>query len=310
MRIPSWAYGRTAVVLVAGFFAVGLPWGNWPIVPAFIQQAIPKIGDAFLIAVIVGFLIDRTIKAELIRTFTMDISPHIIGNLLPTELREHMLTYLTVTLLRRTWCIDYTIAPAPLCDRCIELRTSSRYEMVNLSKFPQQYKSEYEIDDTWKCKKGRAEIKTFQVLGPTAGESCSLDGADLRSRNGSEHLTASTNVVLPASPHEAYSFLLESIEHFPDAFESSFIAKYPTLGCTVTVLHAKDQFHVNLWLSCDDAGLPPRRIELSHGTRWEIACPLLPGQSILVTWQPVKRAADQVEASGNCADLQPSLTTK
>ena len=76
-------------------FAVGLflawPWhlegalGGYPSLLEFAKDDLPRLGDALMIAPIVIWAIEKAAAHELLDTFVSDLSPHIIGNLLPIE---------------------------------------------------------------------------------------------------------------------------------------------------------------------------------------------------------------------------------
>ncbi len=83
-----------------GLFLAAYPWEGSaslmsnPNLRTFLMHVLPKIGEAFMIAPLLAIAVELAAAQELLKTFAYDVSHHIIGRLLPPELREHMLGYL------------------------------------------------------------------------------------------------------------------------------------------------------------------------------------------------------------------------
>lgn len=59
-----------------------------------------KLGDAVLIAAILGGLVERAMNDEHFRALVQYISVEVFGNLLPPELREHIRGYFKMDFVR------------------------------------------------------------------------------------------------------------------------------------------------------------------------------------------------------------------
>jgi hypothetical protein len=92
-----------AASFVFGLMMAAIPWGEWPILGnhptlQFLAYVLPRIGDAFMIAPLLAIAVEFAAARQLLKDFANDVSHHIVGRLLPPELREHILGYLTPTL--------------------------------------------------------------------------------------------------------------------------------------------------------------------------------------------------------------------
>ena len=62
-----------------------------------------------IIAIFLIVLVDSAAKRRLLREFAEDVSLHIIGRWLPTELRSYLEEYLASDIVRKSWTIRYNI---------------------------------------------------------------------------------------------------------------------------------------------------------------------------------------------------------
>lgn len=291
-RLKWWL--QTLVVLALGIYLIMWPWNDWPFVkglplfPELLQLGLPKVGDALVIAGVIALLVDRAVKRDLLLEFASDISHHMVGNLLPPELREHIRNYLKVALVRKNWSINYESEIQENSTKTVKVTTRSTYEMENRSAAPKKYKHEFLVEQRT-VGKTAPQIVSFAVISPNSKECYELSEHDSSTRpaNFNGWLVLSKEVTIPPPPHAVYTFVAECTEFFPENYSDSFVALYPALKTTVTVCYPKDELVVNLNLSCDDAGYPVRRVEVGRGTQWLIETPLLHGQSIITAWEPI-----------------------
>src|SRR5271163_4581462 len=107
------------VAFLFGLFLASSPWDAWvpalshPTMSGLLTRLLPRLGDALMIAPLVAVAVELAAAQELLKKFAIDVSHHIVGRLLPPELREHILGYLTTHFVRRHWFIQYTIEEWP-----------------------------------------------------------------------------------------------------------------------------------------------------------------------------------------------------
>jgi hypothetical protein len=273
-----------------GLVLAASPWEAWsslaqhPNLRALLLHVLPRVGDAFMIAPLLAIAVEFAAAQELLKSFAFDISHHIIGRLLPAELREHMLSYLTMNWVRRRWFVEYTIEEWPNKPGFIQLASFTEYELENRSDSSRSYPFVYELEESYFPKVGEARM---------CHACASVDGLPLveHKEEDLKHLVISKgtninfreNVSVPPMPHGVYRFTVESLECLPDAFESAFIASVPVLETTVRVLYPRDKFSVHVMLSfAEESAL--LKTELINGDQYVIKSPILPGQCFLTRW--------------------------
>jgi hypothetical protein len=283
-------YVLTLILATAlGLFVISAPWEHWPIIrglpllPEFLRRALPQVGEALITAAVLALLVDKAVKRELLERFAREVSHHIIGHRLPTALRDYVLRYLTVEIIRTDWDITYTIEPIGAHPGFIKLTTSVSSLLQNTSPREKKYDCAFSVERSWAPEIGESSIVSLALTAPTAGESFDLrHGKGLEQRPVDNFIQVSREITLPPMPHGEYRCLSESVEYFPDCFVAQFVALLPVLRTTFTVYYPKELMNVDLQLSCEDGS--PRKIELANGTQWTIEAPLIHGQSISTRW--------------------------
>jgi hypothetical protein len=251
-------------------------------------EIVHKIGEAFVIAPLLAFIVDEALKKKLLR----DASTFMIGHVLPGELREHLQTYLRSPLVRTRWDVTYTIEKwtndkGEFCEGYVKLSTISEYDMQNYAHTTNTYKFRFEVEDSLHKQVGNTKITS--VLLP--GDAQVLEGAALErevyAKNGYQRFPETPRNFRLKSSHKPgtpiYTFKAESIECFRDSGYSQFWAGYPVVEANLTVLYPKKDFDVSLELTFDDNEAAEKE-ELSEGTKWKIRGPILIGQGFIARW--------------------------
>jgi hypothetical protein len=68
-----------------------------------------KVGDACIIAGLIGIVIDRGLKTQFIQEVVRAASPKLSGQHLPDPIREALLNYFAIKLIRPDWDIEYEV---------------------------------------------------------------------------------------------------------------------------------------------------------------------------------------------------------
>jgi len=284
-------------------FFIGLllawPWdfteslSTYPRVMAMVKEILPRLGDALMIAPIVIWAIETAAARELLDSFVKDLSPHIIGYLLPIELRDHIKGYLSESFVRTAWFVEYRLIDWPKDPRYVELKTLSEYTIANRGSRAAAYPFKYELENSWFPAVGVAEILTIKATGDDKNL-ISLDQDDLQAQlknptmdlvkvtRSDSHLTVNTSVEIPREPHGTYKFTVESVECLPDGFATHFIASVPTLETTLRIYYPVSDFDVSLELTFSEVA--PKPTKLHDGLEWVVKRPMLPGQAIITRW--------------------------
>jgi len=294
---------------ISGLFLAGVP-DHWlaitshPQISEFVSHILRGLGDAMMIASIIAVTVDETAKRKLLKEFGENISTHVIGRLLPPELREHIHHYLNVDFVRYNWEITYTISLLSKHPHYVQLHTRSSYEIENRSPFPREYVIGYEVEEPCcGCKDvGVTHIKLAKARDLKPGHErdlFELHYGDPLLKTRSEEgfiklcLDKDKNIMMPGhdpGAQQRFKVEIESIEFYTDSFYTPFDTFHPVLQTTLSVLYPSEALEIDLSLTFDSVKDAAQPETLAEGKKWTITRPMLPGQGFVVRWSP--RAKD------------------
>jgi len=252
-----------------------------------IPEIFRKIGEALIIAPVLALLVDEAAKTKLLREFSLEVSTHIIGRLLPVPLREHLTRYLQMFLVRTRWDITYDIEKWDGQPGYIRLKTISEYDMENHSEDPTDYDFKYSVEESLYPHVGCTQI-TFVRLGEETYEGAALAKV-IKIENNYQTFLSKKQLQPHSRPSKpTYSFTARSEECFRDSAFSPFFANYPVMNTVLSVWYPDEALRVSLELTFDDVKTATQSVPISSGDRkgikWIIKRPMLPGQGFVVRW--------------------------
>ena len=104
-----------------------------------------SVGEALIVAAILGLTVDRYIKQYLIRKASQDVSKYLVGYNLPDEIKARIQALMGTALIRRNWQIAYTLDPLPLSDEVI-IDVRYTFELENVSNTIQYYEQGFQAE--------------------------------------------------------------------------------------------------------------------------------------------------------------------
>jgi hypothetical protein len=104
-----------------------------------------SIGEAFVVAAILGLTVDRYLKGDLIRKVSQDVYKYMVGYNLPAEIKGRLQALMGTALVRRNWQIAYTLIPIAESDEVL-IDINFSYELENVSNTVQTYTPRIEIE--------------------------------------------------------------------------------------------------------------------------------------------------------------------
>jgi hypothetical protein len=293
---------------VLGAFLAAWPWSEWAFLSAyprlreFLQDVLPRIGDALMIAPLLAIAVEVAAAQELLEDFVKNVSHHIIGHLLPPHLREHILGYLTTSFVRTRWFVEYQIAEWPDRTDFIKLTTFFEYELENRSDSKKLYNFSYDVEESW-----FPEVGDTRILQVSARQDNDLlfehDEEELRNlvnhKNG--FVSFSRSLAILRKPHGVYRFSGHSVECSPSSLSAPFVASVPVLETTVRILYPKNKFRVDLYLSFADEANALVKTKLEGGDQWIVNSLMLPGQCFVARWARIKITDPGASATSTAA---------
>jgi hypothetical protein len=255
---------------------------------------IERLGDAVLIAVVIGGGIERIIRQKELRNYALDSFVSYFGRMLPPQLREGIRTYLEISIIRTRWDIQYDIEELPAKPGYLKLDTITESEMQNRSEEPAEYTYLYLVEDSL-CRDMETAI-THIRLHTDKYESPEALANLVKSENGYKVVRERIGDLQPynAFKQPTYTFHAESTQWFENHFVSPFSARHPTVETKFTIFYDKAKFNVSFEVTHDETPKPQiARNNSKTGECWTITKPILPGQGFVVRCRPKISAVQQ-----------------
>jgi hypothetical protein len=241
-----------------------------------------RLGDALVIAAIVGGVIEKTILKKDLLEQARNFFISYFGRLLPKELQRRLRSYLEISLVRTSWDITYTIQHWEGCPGYLRLETEMDYVMENRSEETQPYEFIYEVEDSLCPEISQTAITSVRVNNDN------YDATQLQQLMTAAH---GYQIFKPSAPvnmkpstgskHSTYSFHAESVECFKGTIVSPFWALYPVMKTRFTIWYPED-LQVLFDVTLGDVDKVTKKEAVAEGdkkgTRWIINEPILPGQ--------------------------------
>ncbi len=310
------------LLFTLGIFLMVAPWEHWlwfvtnEQLRKNIAELVSKVGDAFAIAPILALVIEIAAAQELLENFAREVSVHILGSLLPPELRSQISDHLRTHFIKKRWDIEYRIEEWPGHPEVASVRTTVTQEVENRSGRNNSYEFRFEVEKSWfpsiaKSKichaTGSTDDTVLFEFNPEKASDWMLED-DI-------FVKVKQKIAMPPMPHTTYRFTAESEECLPIEFDAPFITFIPVVTTIVVVRYDKKKLKVELRTSYQDEQNPPQQTELIDGTRWVISTPMLPGQCFFTRWSKVQGVLRTATAGvdqnpeTNAGPVLPAATT-
>ncbi len=102
-----------------------------------------SVGEALIVASILGLTVDRYLKQYLIRKASQDVSKYLVGYNLPDEIKARIQALMGAALIRRNWRIEYTLTPVDGVDEVL-INVRYEFELENVSNTVQYYEQGFQ----------------------------------------------------------------------------------------------------------------------------------------------------------------------
>lgn len=250
-----------------------------------IFSLLERLGDACVIAGLLGIVVDQAQKAKLIQEVVEAASPQLIGRHLPAPVHDALMGYFNISFVRPSLTAEYKLT----CIRNVPdfLEVTSRVEgpVVNYSPTTQTYQFVGSIDPP-QGPSGLPDPKIARVmmkpeLGDPLFDEEPVDSL-VKQRDGSRLYTKD----IPIPPGILYKTILDAVEYRPTSYILPLFLGTTVANSVVRIDYPKDVLTVKVSTSLEE------NIKLEPdlwGGRWVIPTALLPGQCIMVTWMPVHK---------------------
>lgn len=257
-----------------------------PVVHALVSkffELLDKIGDAAIIAGLIGIIIDEGLKSKFIQEVVRAASPKLIGQHLPESIREALLSYFNIVFIRPEWEIEYEITKLDKFPEYLCITSRIQGIVQNCGRDTEEYMLISSLDPApAKIGPGEALI-THVSMTPESGtggfEETHPDNSKLVQPDGTKLFKRSV-LILPGG---RFKTVLETIEYRPISSIMPLFTGTTVVKSIVRIRYPKELLDIQVSTGTSTNFKPEPTV---WGAQWEIPIALLPGQSIVTTWNP------------------------
>ncbi|WP_263349690.1 hypothetical protein [Acidicapsa acidisoli] len=242
-----------------------------------------KIGDAAIIAGLIGIIIDEGLKTKFIQEVVRAASPKLIGQHLPEPIRESLLNYFKIIFIRPDWEIEYEITTIDKFPELLKISSRIQGIVQNCGSSSEYYTLIGALDPAPTKLASHEALITRVSVRPESGsggfDEFPPDNSKLVQADGTKLFQKS--VLMP--PGSRFKTVLEALEYRPISSIIPLFTATTVVKSTVRIRYPKDLLEIQVSTGTTGNFLPEPTV---WGDEWEIPVALLPGQCIVATWNP------------------------
>ncbi|HEX6503232.1 MAG TPA: hypothetical protein VF011_08280 [Terriglobales bacterium] len=243
----------------------GLPYVN--------EHFSTSLGDAMMIAAMLGLTVDYFLKERVLREVSGDVSKYLIGYRLPAEVQDRIRWLLQTEWIRRNFHVRCRLTEIDESRVSLEITISE--EIQNITSEPSVYQDflEFERHDPTSVIELRCDCEDpkarYRIAGPDLQPKEKPDDPGVMQVQGKK-------VKIPPV-HEAigrtYNFAVRYVVEYPSQYSESINFSH----ATINVILEADCPNTYLFTASD--------ADISGHNRWEYRRLFLPGESITFRWR-------------------------
>ena len=266
---------------------LGFSWFELPDHSSFrwltekIIELFGHLGEACVIAVLLGIVVDQGIKRRLIDDVVVAASLEKLGKHLPEPIRNILFEYFERVFIRPHWEIEYELARLTEFPQGVSFSTRLNGYVLNCGakdeKFRLYYKTDSHGDNLGFGPSRLLRVQIFSDKGEPLVNISGDEGSELRLPDGAIRFTH--EVLIPAGGK--IRTVLEYVEYLPKSYAIPLFSATPVVAALIRIRFPKELLDVKVSTS-DSDDLPFE--ETQWGREWTISNPLMPGQGILTQW--------------------------
>jgi hypothetical protein len=204
-----------------------------------------KIGDACLIAGLLGIVVDRGLKTQFIQEVVRSASPKLIGQHLPDPIREALFNYFQIRLIRPDWDIEYELTQVENSQDYLKVTSRIQGIVHNCGWEPEEFAFRSSIDPSPRVAPGDAEITRVSAR-PESGsggfDEFPPDNAKLLQPDGTKLFERT--VFIP--PGGRYKTVFESVEYRPTSAIMPLFSGTTVVKATIRIRYPRELLEIQV----------------------------------------------------------------
>jgi hypothetical protein len=282
--------GLFGILLISTWPGAVLNWAGVETGHGWIATAVglsQKIGEALLVAAILGVFVDDAVKRAMVAEVLKDVLSFAVGYTVPSEIQKHIVHILRLPFVRRGMTIRYDfeeISGAEGQPSQMKVKSTTSYNLYNLTGRSFLYTLRSSI-----VKRSHAGFPTNELLGiaaPTLG--VDLAGPALKEKTSEKGPYSVATVAVEIPPNVPVPIVTQRIAYH--RIEDSIfldLLEPPGIGLRLEVA-APAQYQFNAQFGAP--GEPLTHQQLGHWT-WQHDGVHLPGGHVHISWSVSNPAA-------------------
>jgi hypothetical protein len=275
------------------------------------------LGEALIIASILGLLVDPYVKFRLIKEVGPEIAREAVGEHLPAELRQQLERIQDIDLYQLNMVINITLDQVDALPGYMKWQTAMRHEVKNVSWNKHPFEHRFSISDSAAERHDGRIIAVSHSVDDKVQYSLTDPSVELNSmltrvdsttffKHPDARKIASTRV----GPTHKYEYACTTERFVPHSEIQVIQVLFPTVGIDLTVHHPpKVAIHTSLQYVDGIEPKTPEGETPGQCTRWQCGRAYLPNEHIWIMYEVDDGKTDQAQATGNSASQATPAAT-
>jgi hypothetical protein len=225
-------------------------------------------GEALFIAGFIAAIVDKYVKARMLREISNDVAHYLIGYQLPVEMQGKIKELMECRLIRRNWHANY-IANRSIEPGMLEIEVTISWDVVNISDTEAPYEQYLALEEH-----DRPQIFFLECDSTDSRSKYRVEGSKAKVKDGVLEIFGKKIKIRPNSSAGGIKYRCSARYQIvlPDQYSDMFSFAAPTVNLT---LHAR--FPDEL-----DFIAPPADVQTTG--QWEFNRLFMPGEHVRVRW--------------------------
>ena len=200
------------------------------------------VGEALVVAAVLGLTVDLYIKQYLIRRASQDVYKYLVGYNLPNEIKARIQALMGTSLIRRNWHIAYTLTPVEGVKDEVLIDVRYTFELENVTNTVQHYTHRVQVEKyqdprvvELRCDDPESKFRLVAKPGESLGKDQEGEPGIIEAHGPTIDVQSSGG-----SSGQRYPFTGHYQLRTPSNKGDQFSFAHPSIGVTITASYPKE----------------------------------------------------------------------